>query len=231
MLGLILAAVALIILLIALSIYRKTKVKKNGILLLGLCDSGKTLIFSRLLFKKFVHTHTSIKENVNEYVVGNASYKIIDIPGHERLRGRYFDQFKSLAKGLVYVVDSVTIQKDIKDVAEFLYSCLIDSSVTSSLPPLLILCNKQSDVTAKGSTVIKMMLEKEMNILRMTQTNQLQSIGKSGGNAFLGKEGRDFEFSHLHPMKVDFAECSALTNDNEKECNIEELEAWIERLI
>lgn len=88
--------------------------------------------------------------------------KIIDIPGHERLRGRYFDQFKNIARGLVFIVDSLEIQKDVKDVAEFLYNCLSDSTVRSYSPPILILCNKQDEPTAKGSAVIKTLLEKEM---------------------------------------------------------------------
>lgn len=90
------------------------------------------------------------------------SLKIIDVPGHERLRYRYFDQFKSVARGIVFVIDSATVQKDIKDVAEFLYICLTDNYVASNMPPVLILCNKQAEITAKGSTVIKLILEKEM---------------------------------------------------------------------
>ena len=42
----------------------------------------------------------------------------MDIPGHERLRYKYFDKFKSSAKGLVFIIDSSTIQKDIRDAAE-----------------------------------------------------------------------------------------------------------------
>ena len=161
---------------------------------------------------------------------------------------------------MVFVIDSSTVQREIKDVAEYLYGCLIDSYIASCMPPLLILCNKQGEATAKGSTVIKMMLEKELwvvtfvfprvkfvncintnlffflpppidrNIVRTTKSNQLGSIGKNVNNNYLGKEGVDFEFSHLAPMKVDFAECSALINDDEKEYNIKELEQWIQKL-
>lgn len=42
----------------------------------------------------------------------------MDIPGNERLRGKFIDQYKYLAKGLIFVIDSVTIQKDIRDVTE-----------------------------------------------------------------------------------------------------------------
>ncbi|EEB12303.1 Signal recognition particle receptor subunit beta, putative [Pediculus humanus corporis] len=229
-LGFLFAIVALVIFLICFSIYKKSKVKKNGILLFGLCESGKTLIFARLVFNKFIQTHTSIKENLNFYSTGKADFNIIDIPGHERLRNRYFEQFKTQVRALVFVIDSSTVQREIKDVAEYLYSCLIDSYIASCMPPLLILCNKQGEATAKGSTVIKMMLEKELNIVRTTKSNQLESIGKNMNNNYLGKEGVDFEFSHLAPMKVDFAECSALINDDEKEYNIKELEQWIQKL-
>lgn len=44
--------------------------------------------------------------------------RIVDLPGQERLRNKFFDQFKNSAKAVVYVVDSVTIQKEIRDVAE-----------------------------------------------------------------------------------------------------------------
>jgi len=44
--------------------------------------------------------------------------RIVDIPGHERLRGKFFDEYKQAAKGIVYIIDSVTAQKDIQDVAE-----------------------------------------------------------------------------------------------------------------
>jgi len=42
----------------------------------------------------------------------------VDTPGNERLRNKYFDKYKSSAKAVVYVIDSVTIQKNVKDVTE-----------------------------------------------------------------------------------------------------------------
>lgn len=47
-----------------------------------------------------------------------ASVRVVDIPGHERLRGRFFDDYKDSARGIVFVVDSTTLHKDIRDVAE-----------------------------------------------------------------------------------------------------------------
>jgi signal recognition particle receptor subunit beta len=43
---------------------------------------------------------------------------MIDIPGHERVRGKFFDQYKSNARGIFFMVDASSLQKDIRDVAE-----------------------------------------------------------------------------------------------------------------
>ncbi|KAL0268720.1 UNVERIFIED_CONTAM: hypothetical protein PYX00_010547 [Menopon gallinae] len=226
-LGVIIAIVAVIITLIIFALYKKGQSKRNGVLLLGLSDSGKTLIFAQLLHGKFVHTHTSVKENIGDYITKNSLFKIVDIPGHERLRGRFFDTFKSSAKGLVFVIDSGRIQKDVKDVAEYLYNCLSDSVIKRNLPSLLILCNKQDEPLAKGSAVIKTMLEKEINILRTTKTSQLMSIENTVNQVYLGKEGKDFEFSHLSPMRIDFGESCAVIQTDDSPVNIKDLTEWI----
>lgn len=44
---------------------------------------------------------------------------MVDIPGHERVRNKFFDQYKKSARILVFVVDSCTVQKDVRDVAEW----------------------------------------------------------------------------------------------------------------
>jgi len=72
----------------------------------------------QLLHGKFPVTFTSIKENVGDYQVGNSSVRLVDIPGHYRVRDKCLELYKHRAKGIVFVVDSVTAQKDIRDVAE-----------------------------------------------------------------------------------------------------------------
>lgn len=101
-------------------LWKKKSFKKTDILLTGLCESGKTLLFTQLLENELKETFTSIAENVGNYRNDetNKTVRVVDIPGHERLRHRFFDQYKNFAKGIIFVVDSVTIQKDIRDVAE-----------------------------------------------------------------------------------------------------------------
>lgn len=102
-------------------LWKKKSQRRTDLLLIGLCESGKTLIFSQLLFNEARETFTSITENVGEYTMEESRgvLRVIDSPGHERLRGRFFDQYKATVKGIVFVIDSVTVQKDVRDVAEY----------------------------------------------------------------------------------------------------------------
>ncbi|KAF5306996.1 hypothetical protein FQR65_LT07219 [Abscondita terminalis] len=211
--------------LILVIFFLKRKSSKRGVLLTGLCDSGKTLIFAQLVHGKYVNTQTSMKENLGDYLIKNGTLRLIDIPGHERLRDRYLDQYKSVARGIMYVVDSVTLQKDIKDAAEFLYNILSECMALNNLS-VLIVCNKQDLTLAKTSAVIKSMLEKELNALRITKSSQLDSVDqKSYKNKLIGREGENFNFSHL-PFNVKFIEASASSEHK----NTNDLEMWLTRL-
>jgi len=155
--------VGIITAVILLYLWSKNRINRRGICLVGLCESGKTLIFNQLVFGKAVETYTSIKENIGSIEMTNKGpLKIIDVPGHERVRQQFFDSHKSSARGMVFVIDSNTFMKDIRDVAEYLYHILSDSVVNKNRPAVLILCNKQDHTLAKGNKVIQAQLEKEM---------------------------------------------------------------------
>nr|CAD7206682.1 unnamed protein product [Timema douglasi] len=79
-LGIIVAIGVILLTLIVFVVWRSRKQSRRGVLLVGLCDSGKTLLFTRLLHEKFVLTHTSIKENVGDYVVNNVSKQVVRLP-------------------------------------------------------------------------------------------------------------------------------------------------------
>lgn len=82
---------------------------------------------------------------------------------------------------------------------------------------------------AKGSAVIKTLLEKEMNLLRLTKSSQLEFTDASSSNIFLGKDGKDFEFSHVN-SDVQFAECSAFNKDPNTAPDLEQLNAWLHKI-
>nr|XP_014087185.1 signal recognition particle receptor subunit beta [Bactrocera oleae] len=218
------AAVLGFIVMAIILLLRRRSLGRRDFILTGLSESGKSAIFMQMMHKKFPDTFTSITENVGEYRSGRMSGRLVDIPGHYRVRDKCFDQYKRTAKGLIFVVDSVTVQKDVRDVADALYSVLADPATQSC--PFLVLCNKQDLSTAKGAQVIKSVLEKEMNIVRVTRSRKLQSVGEDNASkpVFLGKESKDFEFSHIN-QNVQFFECSAKDNQ------LNNLSDWIDRML
>lgn len=230
--GILVALLVLAVTLIIFAVWKRSRVSRKGVLLMGLSDSGKTLIYSRLLHDKFLMTHTSMKENIGEYSVNGSILNIIDIPGHERVRYKFFDEYKLTARGIVFIVDSVTIMKDVKDAAEFLYSILTDPVISKNKVPILILCNKQDNTMARGQRVVQPSLEKELNLLRVTQSSQLESTNETSSNSIrLGIEGQEFEFSHLEPQRIEFAESAAMNGDSDKPAELGSLTTWISTIV
>lgn len=210
---------------------RRRSSNRQGVLLVGLCDAGKSLIFSRLTYGKFFATQTSMIENVSTYEVNGEKKKtlrLIDIPGHDRVRQQYFDKFKSIARAIIYVIDSSTFQKEVKDVAELLYQILSDRTVMKNAPSLLIVCNKHDCVLAKGARVVQSALEKELNHVRMSRSASLQvTDGTSTTSVFLGRRDRDFAFDDLRTMTIEFVECFARAQKNESEHDLEPVKEWL----
>ncbi|XP_031439673.1 signal recognition particle receptor subunit beta [Clupea harengus] len=234
LIGIFVSLAVVIITIVLLKYFLGSKTTRNAVLLVGLCDAGKTLLFSRLLLGRFKRTQTSIAENSAIYKAKNergSSWTLVDLPGHESLRPQYVEKFKASARALVFVVDSALFQKEVRDVAEFLYSLLTDSVVAKNAPSLVVACNKQDIRMTKSAKLIQQQLEKELNTLRVTRSATLTSQdGSVGGAVYLGKKGRDFEFSQL-PMKVEFMECSARGHQgDEGDADIEALEKYLAKL-
>lgn len=62
------------------------------------------------------------------------------------------------------------------------------------------------------------------NLVRNTRQNQLKSVDNSSNEqVFLGKQGKDFEFSHLS-QTIEVAECSSKDND------IDSIYRWLKNL-
>ncbi|KAL6467640.1 hypothetical protein MHYP_G00233170 [Metynnis hypsauchen] len=234
LIGLFVAIAAVIITIVFLKFFVSTQTKRNSVLLVGLCDAGKTLLFSRLLSGRFTRTQTSISESSASYRAKNergTTWTLVDLPGHESLRPQFMEKFKASARAIVFVLDSAIFQKEVKDAAEFLYSLLTDGVVIKNATTLLVACNKQDITTAKSAKLIQQQLERELNTLRVTRSAALSSQdGSIGAAVHLGKKGKDFEFSQL-PMKVEFVECSARGSKGEEgDAEIEALETSLAKL-
>ena len=77
-----------LITLIVLFIWRRRKSLGRDVLICGVCDSGKTTLLAQLVVGKPMETYTSMVHNVFPLeVLGKPSLNLIDVPGHERIRG------------------------------------------------------------------------------------------------------------------------------------------------
>ncbi len=132
------------LLVLLLFVWRSRRQKRSVVLLLGTCEAGKTSLFAQLVHGKEVETYTSQKENSGWYPIPNkATLQLVDVPGHERVRSKFVEQFKSTTRAVVFVVDSSAIQKQLRDVAEFLFNVLSNPTIFSNRCPVLVACNKQ----------------------------------------------------------------------------------------
>lgn len=208
----ILAGVAVgILTLLLIYLFSKRRSLGRDVLITGICDSGKTTILSQLVSGKTGQTYTSMNHNRFSLPVENkAAVELVDVPGSDRVRGQVIDEFSGSARAVVFVVDSNTVSKQVRDVAEFLHFLLTNKNINSNSPPLLIVCNKQDAGMAKSAGAVQALLEKEIEKVRMTKGNQLAGTqNESRDSVFLGREGKAFELKDLG-CKVEFEEASAL---------------------
>ncbi|XP_055349441.1 signal recognition particle receptor subunit beta-like [Paramacrobiotus metropolitanus] len=189
---------------------RKQSHKLQFVLLMGRNGAGKTTLFAKLTQDRNVLTVSSLIKNIgwtkNLFPKETKrEVQLIDIPGFERIRWDVFESNKALCKGIVFVLDSVTIAKDAQECADILYRILVDPDIQRRKIPILIACNKQDEVAAKDVDVVNELLEKEMNSIRITKYNP--STKKGNKAEFLGKMEKDFAFSQLTGNKVMFSKC------------------------
>ncbi|VDK21388.1 unnamed protein product [Anisakis simplex] len=179
--AIVVAVCCVLITLIAIFVKRVFSARANTVLIVGLNDSGKTILFSKLIRKKSTPvTYSSITPNIYEdfQTVNGLSLTLIDFPGTEKLRKHlfehYFEQKASSLKAVIFLVDSATFSKRSRDVAEFLYDVLFESPKRVNT---LVACNKQDLSFAKSAQAIRSALEREFGMINGTREAALDSTG------------------------------------------------------
>lgn len=197
-------AVTLLVVIITYLLTRKFKKSTNVVLLTGLSDSGKTAIFSKIIFNKPKNSVTSLKEN--EATVKEFNLTIIDLPGADRLRNNYWEQYRTKAHHVIFVIDSSTVEAKLRDLGEYLYMLLSDKTLHNNKIQFSIACNKQDLEGANKVEQIKPILEKELNAIKKTRSGQLGKTSDEEDEDYLTKftEG-DISLDNL---KVNFIETS-----------------------
>jgi len=166
------AIFTLLLLIITYFLTKRFRKQPNVVLLTGLSDSGKTAIFSKIVFNKYKHSVTSLKEN--EVTLDEFNLKLIDLPGADRLRNRYWNQYKARARQVIFMLDSTTVESKIRDLGEYLYTLLSDGVFNKTGVKLTIACNKQDLEGAMKKEMVSVLLEKELNAIKETKSGQLK---------------------------------------------------------
>ncbi|EIN07239.1 P-loop containing nucleoside triphosphate hydrolase protein [Punctularia strigosozonata HHB-11173 SS5] len=195
------ASFSFAVLLLALFVYarRSSRTRGNAVLLLGASDAGKTAILTTLAYHQTIPTHTSIQINATVIALPESkrSLRLVDVPGHPRIRDQ-FREYLPEAKALMFVVDASTISRNGTAVAEHLHHVL---HALSSLPPtqtppaLLILAHKYDALKTGASTAsgantpdqlainrVRSILERELEKRRATHAGSvgMESLGGDG---------------------------------------------------
>ncbi|KAM3181849.1 hypothetical protein ACTXT7_013557 [Hymenolepis weldensis] len=154
------------------------------------------------------------------------TFKLIDVPGLEKLRFGFISKEKAATAGVIYVIDSTTFQKNIKDVAEYLYDLMTDETLARSRIPFLIVCNKVDLPGAKKMDVIEEHLEMELTTLSRTKAEGLVSLEghKETRVPLVKKANEKFTFASCNQHPVTFAEISVTSED------VGQVRLWLERL-
>jgi len=213
-LGIVLIAL-IVVFITARLLFGKKKTKGDSILLLGDTNAGKTQIYLKLIHDAQHPTQASMKLGESVYKFDDhgkpKSVKLVDLPGHQRLRN-LVQGLLGNAAGIVFVVDSAEFKE--QSVASYLYDLLVNKTVNKRDIPILVFLNKSDLEKAWPESVIKSALEKELSELRRTR----QAMPKAHGSKeeeetiYLGLENKAFTFDQL-PLSVTFAKGSIRNNE------------------
>jgi len=200
--------------------------KGSSVVFIGASETGKTSIFTKLLNKGTQGTVISTVANVGEFKPRNGKQTLLlkDLPGHDRVRNKWWETHKAQVRGIVCVIDSSGGSKAIREGAEVLYHILTDSVVTSLKPRVLILANKHDLLPTGRETTVRTQLEKELTTLRLTKSASLKTTGGATNQKQLGMANEDFDFDHISPIKVDFGKSCAKPGMT----NFDELLDWLD---
>jgi signal recognition particle receptor subunit beta len=114
------------------------------------------------------------------------------------------------------LVDSVDIEDNVSNNAEYLYDLLTNQQVVESGIPVLIACNKL-DLSLYKKASIKKKLENSINKIRKTRVAQPDMQGEEDNKSvdLTNDEDEPFDFSKAR-TDVTFAECT-VTGDKIEE--------------
>lgn len=177
------------------------------VLILGLCGSGKTALFLILRNGYASPTVSSLKANRERFPFipdAKTFTDIIDYPGHQRLQQSVPKLFPQ-TRCIVYVINAAGDENELKDVAEHLFNIF----TTKGDLPLILACNKSDIPDAKTPDVIMAVLEKEIELFRVSRGAVVE--GQDDSQNCMVSGGDRFTFDQITNMEC--CTCSARNGD------------------
>lgn len=102
-----------------------------------------------------------MKSNEDLIVVEDKKVNCIDFPGHQRLQIELNSNLKK-ARVIVFVLDASTLEREISQVAQYLYDLLTKPILTLASIPVIVCCNKQDDALSIKPDKARTLLENEL---------------------------------------------------------------------
>ena len=171
-----LAPPLLLLLFVALALRcRKRAVPSSRpIVLSGSRGAGKTaLLFALAGWSAPPDSCTSME--VNDIELPNSRQRVLDLPGHPRLRGDR-KQPLSRARAVVVVVDSASLARGAREAADSIEEALQE---TQSDVSILVAASKSDSLSALSVRHVRKRVEKEMAEQRDNRSFSLDSCGRS----------------------------------------------------
>lgn len=175
----------------------------SAALLAGPTGSGKTTLFHVLTTgaPPPLGTTPSMEENAGVAKVGARSVRLVDTPGHPRLRALAASRAPA-AKCIVFAVDAADFLPRKADAADALAALLAPAAAARRKLPVLVLANKaDTGAAAHTADFVRRRLEKEVDAALATASTLADDAGRGGGAgstiASLARAGSPFTFAGL----------------------------------
>jgi len=171
---------------------RNTSKKRDSIVLKNI-SLGLGTVTSSIENESEVEICVSSSDRANNEK--RVKVNVVDVPGHAKIRNRFYERFLPRAKGIVFFVDGVEFSTNKRDVADHLYNeILIDyDNVRRKRIPILIACNKTDKEACSPATFVKKRLESEIEMIRTTRDVMLKDAQFDDGSRKAKKRAKEIE--------------------------------------
>lgn len=189
-----------------LLLYRRRRRRPVGdsLLLTGVSGAGKTVLLQQLDASRggALATHTSMEPNVREMALvgaraGAASVRVVDVPGHPRLRDTLHAHTER-ARVVLFLLDATQLDAAAYKgmAAERLYQLLADPAMARARTPVVVVFNKQDRAGALPAAAGLAVLLRELALVNASRLARLGETAGAGAAALVPR-GTPFEWGAL----------------------------------